>query len=61
MTNKVTIKLPIRMGDVERLMIEKTLLRNGGHLGHTSLELDISYSTLQRRLREWARKPKEKI
>jgi DNA-binding NtrC family response regulator len=53
MTNKVTIKLPTRLADVQMLVIEKTLIRNGGHLGNTSRDLDVSYSTLYRRLREF--------
>lgn len=56
--NKITIKLPIRMSDVEMLVIEKTLQRNGGHKGNTARDLDIGSSTLYRRLQQFKKREK---
>ena len=59
-TSVVKVKVPTKLADVERLMIEKTLKRNCGVQAATCRDLDISPSTLYRRLREFRRKAKRK-
>jgi DNA-binding NtrC family response regulator len=56
MIDAVKVKVPTRLADIERLMIEKTLKRNCGVLAATSRDLDISPSTLYRRLRDYRKK-----
>ena len=58
-TSVVKVKVPTKLADVERLMIEKTLKRNCGVQAATC-RIDISPSTLYRRLREFRRKAKRK-
>lgn len=57
------VNIPVGVGmtlpEVERIVIEATLLRNGGNKAATARALDLSLSTLQRRLREY-RKTKRK-
>jgi len=57
------VNIPVGVGmtlpEIERIVIEATLLRNGGNKAATARALDLSLSTLQRRLREY-RKTKRK-
>jgi DNA-binding NtrC family response regulator len=55
----IEIKIPTRLADVERMVILKTLKRNCGVQAATCRDLDISPSTLYRRLRQF-RKAKSK-
>jgi DNA-binding NtrC family response regulator len=60
---RTQVNIPLGMGmtlpEIERIVIEATLLRNGGNKAATARALDLSLSTLQRRLREY-RKTKRK-
>jgi DNA-binding NtrC family response regulator len=58
-TDVVMVKVPTRLADVERLMIERTLKRNCGVQAATCRDLDISPSTLYRKLKAF-RKAKRK-
>ena len=57
------VNIPVGVGmtlpEIERIVIEATLLRNGGNKAATARALDLSLSTLQRRLRAY-RKTKRK-
>ena len=45
------------MAEIERLVIEETLARNGGSVPKAARVLDLSPSTLYRKLEGWGRKP----
>ena len=57
------MNIPVGVGmtlpEIERLVIEATLLRSGGNKAATARALGLSLSTLQRRLRDY-RKTKRK-
>lgn len=49
----ISVGVGMTLPEIERIVIEATLLRNGNNKAATARALDLSLSTLQRRLREY--------